>query len=1769
MPVQPIRVEYTSSGSAITFGSTFDVFSTGARNVNWDSDDSTLGKVAGVLGLEASLNLDYNFDLDAFWEVSIGENELDLWYDIFLAYDENATVADGESYVLDTGSWFVQDMALSDVGTTNKGSIEAGLEYDVLLDLNEAEVSALGGTASFAPDDPLINIVDARSLLIGGSIEDGQVDFYGAIGDRFLSGREYETEGEYDITAVPGASITWDFDNDLTVENTISGTEDILATGRDLTWQNFSFTQESKDNDNFIGLNFDLDAILQTLGLLPPNPLSPNPLTSVFDYSYDGKFLWREVGLAVELLDIDLNLGLELERIVSFDQTSGDVQILSDGKVVGSGTLGSQVAFAPDVSLGESQDYEIVASVSGTYTQSYGISINLTPIIQVLRAEIGLGRTILDYNDTNELVSTVPDPLFEYDGVDLVELLKELEIIESNDLFSSGFIEVYSVENEIMLTSDGSDDFSITAIDGSRSLEEPPEISEVANAGNASAGFELVGIDVNSPDYNPEERSGAQTYFVDGIFQSKQIYSENGTAWVQAGGNYPRLAFLYFRGDDGFDFIQSLGDIELVNDALLSLVQDGSYNITGYGSSSYRTISFQHYTNAYNPGSDAPVENININGSDLGDTIFYYGGSQYFGGGGLDGFAANWRDQSEGVSWSLVTNDTTTLANGVTVGEFELVHLLLGSGNDAVTGGDSFDYLDGGAGDDILAGGRGSDVLIGGEGNDVIEGGSGRDTIDGGAGDDVILDTNGGSASGGAGNDRFYIQEVAGDTTIDGGSGTDTAWIVGDGGFGENGVRLAAGDHLLYSASNTDVTDYLLDLASGAEDYTLVGRLFNGLTIDVTLANLEAINVDGADDRDLIVYSNGTQYFGGSESGDRFAANWRDQSTAINWSLATTNATTLANGVTVGGFERAHLLLGSGNDAVTGGSDNDYLDGGAGNDTLAGGGGNDVLIGGVGNDVIEGGSGTDTIEGDAGNDVILDTDGGAAYGGGGDDRFYIHDTNNNATIDGGSGTDTAWIVGDGSYSENGVRLAAGGYLRYSANNTLVTDYLVDLASGAEDYTLVGRYFNGRTVDTRLIDLEEINIDGGGSRDLVVHYNGTQYFDSGSGTGDRFAANWRDQSTAINWSLATTNATTLANGVTVGGFERAHLLLGSGNDAVTGGSDNDYLDGGASNDTLAGGGGNDVLIGGAGNDVIEGGAGADSAIFSGAFGVDLVYNSSGTLTAEFEDTAFSALSFSQSEGHLLIQVDGTENRAILINYFASPDSWVVSLNGSTQTIIPAPIAEGSLPFEVAPLLGTISNDQITLTATDTAVQAGNGNDVVVSGSVSHKIDGGNGQDLIDYSASAQGVKVNLETGSGSAGDATGDTYVSIENVIASSNADSIIGSDADNFVSGESGNDFISGADGSDVLFGAEGNDYIYGGEFELRYALSEANQVFRLYQATFNRAPDETGHKRWTSDLFTGEATLADVREGFVGSQEFRNKYAAVDDATFVKQMYINVLDRDFDQGEVTQTEIDNWTNRITDSFTRADVVNGFSESQQLINNTNQTANKLAVNGNPASWSDDVYRLYQATLDRAPDNGGFANWSERLSEGRALIEVISGFTNSQEFANTYGTLSDPEDFVKLLYNNVLGRDFDAGEVAQEEVTGWTSQLSDNFTRAHIVQGFSQSQEFRNNTAQDLKDWIRSQGVEDIIDGGSGDNVLSGGAMADTFLFDQEDEGTHTVLDLEAWDYVDLNGFGYASVADARAHMTQSGSAIQFADQGTVITFERATLVELGDDVFLV
>jgi hypothetical protein len=299
------------------------------------------------------------------------------------------------------------------------------------------------------------------------------------------------------------------------------------------------------------------------------------------------------------------------------------------------------------------------------------------------------------------------------------------------------------------------------------------------------------------------------------------------------------------------------------------------------------------------------------------------------------------------------------------------------------------------------------------------------------------------------------------------------------------------------------------------------------------------------------------------------------------------------------------------------------------------------------------------------------------------------------------------------------------------------------------------------------------------------------------------------------------------------------------------------------------------------------------------------------------------------------------------------------------------------------------------------------------------------------------------------------------------------------------------------------------------------------------------------------------VAAGLVGSPEFQNTYGALTNSGFVELLYQNVLGRAADAGGLA-----NWTARLNDGMTKSQVVVGFSESAEFSAGTNAAANTFALERTPATWSDDVFRVYQATLDRAPDLTGFTNWSARLATGTEFQTVVSGFVNSTEFQNTYGALSN-SGFVQQLYQNVLGRAADAAGLAN-----WTGRLNDGMTKAQVVQGFAQSSEFINGTKADLKTWIQAQGVDDTLAGGGGTNKLWGGAMADKFVFVASAAGTHSVMDFEAWDYLSFEGFGYTADAQALAHMTQAGANVVFADQGTTVTLVNTQLAQIGDDTIL-
>ncbi|MQA18324.1 DUF4214 domain-containing protein [Rugamonas rivuli] len=105
---------------------------------------------------------------------------------------------------------------------------------------------------------------------------------------------------------------------------------------------------------------------------------------------------------------------------------------------------------------------------------------------------------------------------------------------------------------------------------------------------------------------------------------------------------------------------------------------------------------------------------------------------------------------------------------------------------------------------------------------------------------------------------------------------------------------------------------------------------------------------------------------------------------------------------------------------------------------------------------------------------------------------------------------------------------------------------------------------------------------------------------------------------------------------------------------------------------------------------------------------------------------------------------------------------------------------------------------------------------------------------------------------------------------------------------------------------------------------------------------------------------------------------------------------------------------------------------------------------NPAG---EAYRLYQAAFNRLPDQEGLGFWIRALDAGFGFYDVAQNFLISSEFAKTYGTNLSDQQFVELLYHNILHRDPDAGGEAY-----YLHALSIGATRAVVLGSISESPE---------------------------------------------------------------------------------------------------------------
>jgi Ca2+-binding RTX toxin-like protein len=169
-------------------------------------------------------------------------------------------------------------------------------------------------------------------------------------------------------------------------------------------------------------------------------------------------------------------------------------------------------------------------------------------------------------------------------------------------------------------------------------------------------------------------------------------------------------------------------------------------------------------------------------------------------------------------------------------------------------------------------------------------------------------------------------------------------------------------------------------------------------------------------------------------------------------------------------------------------------------------------------------------------------------------------------------------------------------------------------------------------------------------------------------------------------------------------------------------------------------------------------------------------------------------------------------------------------------------------------------------------------------------------------------------------------------------------------------------------------------------------------------------------------------------------------------------------------------------------VVTHFSESPEFIQST-------AGLVDPGLWSIDptaasVARLYLGTLDRAPTAADLVNGVGEAKGGLTLAQEANDLVTGMEFLAKYGSLADTA-FVEQMYQNVLGRAADSGELANA-----LDSLSSGHTRGELAIGLTDSQAFQLATIDQVD---RGVAIDNVLNGTAGDDTLVGTVVSDVLL----------------------------------------------------------------------
>lgn len=371
---------------------------------------------------------------------------------------------------------------------------------------------------------------------------------------------------------------------------------------------------------------------------------------------------------------------------------------------------------------------------------------------------------------------------------------------------------------------------------------------------------------------------------------------------------------------------------------------------------------------------------------------------------------------------------------------------------------------------------------------------------------------------------------------------------------------------------------------------------------------------------------------------------------------------------------------------------------------------------------------------------------------------------------------------------------------------------------------------------------------------------------------------------------------------------------SGTNLLEGGAGKDRLYGGNGADTLDGGDGDDRLVvdmygvsaagqrvvkmfGGAGDDTFglsnhhdygltleaTGGAGADlfqlGSGWAGGSIVVLDFDTAGGDRLALLEALRMNTSFEKAnpfaEGVLKLVQSGQDTQVVYVSG-GTDKVWLTLKNTNAASLTYTAFREGTDPRAAAGALDITGsagadriisgnfNDQLAGGAGDDVLSGAGGSDVLLGGEGLDRLTGGDGDDLLDGGAGLDFMHIARSRG---------ELKVWAEN-------------------GGFKVQDLV-GNGGTDTLLGIE-RIQLTGSVMALDIN-GVGGQVYRLYQAAFDRKPDMQGAGYWIYHADRG-VSLMDIAAGFIGSTEFKTLYGeAPTNQQLVDRLYRNVLHREPD----------------------------------------------------------------------------------------------------------------------------------------------------------------------------------------------------------------------------------------------------------------------------------